>query len=258
MWPCWSLTDSHHIFKASTQKSLVSRLDVKINVSAPVASSNTPNGVHFVLAGGSWSHALGVSAWESVLHFSPPRVVSLVDLRLGVDRDFQGLGVVALLLAGGVDVGEDGVRVFGLLQWFGLLNALEAIAQAVEDVAHGALLGQPVVAVTLLALQRLQDLLGGQVGVASGGLQFRVGLGVRFDDGADVGCQLQVYLFAGQGAFGGEVVDTAQAGRGLVQTRLNAVTAPAEAAFGGAGAAATKGVGNLSLEQAALMAFEPL
>src|SRR5262245_34405714 len=108
MGPCSSLTDSHHTFKASTQKSLVSQLDVKISVKAPVASSSTPNGVHFVLAGGSWSHALAVCPCESVRHFSPPRVVPFVDLRLGVDGEFQGLGVVAVLLAGGVDVGEDG------------------------------------------------------------------------------------------------------------------------------------------------------
>src|SRR3954462_12007770 len=128
MWPFWPLTDSHHTFKASTQKSLVSRDDVKINIRAPVASINTPNGVHFVLAGGSWSHALGPSPWGSVLHFSPPRVVPLVDLRLGVNGDFQGFRVVAILLAGGLDVGEDGVGVLGLLQRLGLLNPLEAIA----------------------------------------------------------------------------------------------------------------------------------
>src|SRR5206468_3237472 len=104
MWPCLSLTDSHHSFKASTQKSLVSRDCVKINVSAPLASISTPNGVHFVLAGGSWSHPLVVCPWQSVLPFSPPRVVPLVDLCLGVDGDLQRFRVVAILLAGGVHV----------------------------------------------------------------------------------------------------------------------------------------------------------
>src|SRR5215831_471388 len=159
MWPCRSLTDSHHTFKASAQKSLVSRDRVKIIVSAPVASINTPNGVHFVSAGGSWSHASGVFPWESVLLFPPPRVVPLVDFRLGVDGDLQGFGVVAGLLAGGVHVGEDGFGVLGLLQRLGLLNPLEAVAHSVEDVSHGAFLGQPVVAVALVVLQRLQDLL---------------------------------------------------------------------------------------------------
>jgi hypothetical protein len=45
MWPCRSLTDSHHTFKASAQKSLVSRDWVKINVSAPVASAPWRNWV---------------------------------------------------------------------------------------------------------------------------------------------------------------------------------------------------------------------
>src|SRR4051794_21325185 len=240
MWPCRSLTDSHHTFRASAQKSLVSRDPVKINVSAPVASINTPNGVHFVSAGGSWSHAAGVLPSESVRLFPPPRVVPLVDRRLGVDGDLRGLGVVARLLAGGAHVGEDGVGVFGLLQRLGLLNPLDPVAQPVEDVAHGALLGQPVIAVTLPALQRLQDLPGGQVGVTPGRLQLRVGLSMRLDHGADVGRQLRVLDLARDGASGGEVLDTAEPGAGLVPALLDAVTAPAEAAFGGAGAAATK------------------
>src|SRR3954449_8002845 len=258
MWPCRSLTDSHHTFKASAQKSLVSRDFVKINVSAPVASISTPNGVHFVPAGGSWSHAPGVFPSESVLLFSPPRVVPLVDLRLGVDGDLQGLGVVAILSAGGAHVGEDGVGLLGLLQRLGLLDPLDPVAHPVEDVAHGALLGQPALVVTLLLLQRLQDLPGGQVGVAPGGLQLRVGLGVRLDHGADVGCQLRVFDFPRDGALGGEVLDTAQAGAGLVEALLDAVTPPAEAALGGAGAATTEGVGDLGLEQAAFVPLEPL
>src|SRR5437764_14156569 len=120
MWPCRSLTDRHHTLKASAQKSLVSRDRVKINVSAPVANINTPNGVHFVPAGGSWSHAAGVIPSESVLLFPPPRVVPLVYLRLGVDGDLQGFGVVAVLLAGGVHVGRDGVGLLGLLPRLGL------------------------------------------------------------------------------------------------------------------------------------------
>src|SRR5262245_3092038 len=258
MWSCRSLTDSHHTFKASAQKSLVSRDRVKINVSAPVASIKTPNGVHFVSAGGSWSHAPGVFPWESVRLFPPTRVVPLVDLRLGVDGDLQGFGVGAGLLAGGAHIGEDGVGVLGLLQRLGLLDPLDPIAQPVEDVAHGALLGQPAIVVTLLPLERLQDLPGGQVGVAPEGLQFRIGLGVRLDDGADVGGQLRVPDFARDGTLGGEVLDTADAGAGLVQALLDAVATPAEAALGGAGAATTKGVGDLGLEQAALVPPESL
>src|SRR3954454_22798589 len=129
MWPCRSFTDRHHILKASAQKSLVSRDFVKINVSAPVASISTPNGVHFVPAGGSWSHAPGVFPSESVRLFPPPRVVALVDLRLGVGGGLQGLGGVAILPAGGMHVGEDGVGLLGLLQRLGLLDSLDPVAQ---------------------------------------------------------------------------------------------------------------------------------
>src|SRR3982751_3753140 len=115
-----SLTDSPQSFKPSTQKSLVSRDEVKISVKAPVASTRMPSGVHFRFAGGSWSHALAVCPCESVLPFSPPRVVPLVHLRLGVDGDLQGFRIVLILLTGGSHVGEDGVGVLGLLQRFGL------------------------------------------------------------------------------------------------------------------------------------------
>src|SRR3954447_23003933 len=258
MWPCRSFTDRHHTLKASAQKSLVSRDRVKINVSAPVARTSTPKGVHFVPPGGSWSHAAGVSPSESVRLFPPPRVVPLVDLRLGVDGDLQGLGVVAVLPAGGLDVGEDGVGVLGLLQRLGLLDPLEAVAHPVEDVAHGALLGQAVLGVTLLPLQRLQDLLGGQVRVAPGGLQLGVGLGVRLDHGADVGGQLRVLDLATDGTLGGEVLEAAQPGVGLMQALLDAVPSPAEASLGGARAAVTERVGDLGLEQAALVPLEAL
>src|SRR4051812_50079494 len=108
MWPCRSFTVSHHALRASAQKSLVSRDRVKITVSAPVASISTPNGVHFVPAGGSWSHAAGVFPSESVRLFPPPRVVPLAHLRLGVDGDLQRLGGVAVLPAGGPYGGGDG------------------------------------------------------------------------------------------------------------------------------------------------------
>src|SRR5262249_61759836 len=128
MWPCRSLTDSHHTFKASAQKSLVSRDRVKINVSAPVASINTPNGVHFVSAGGSWSHAPGVFPWESVRLFPPPRAVPPVDLRLGVAGDLPGFGGLARLLAGGAARGGDGVRGLGLLPRPGPLDPVGPVA----------------------------------------------------------------------------------------------------------------------------------
>ena len=57
-------------------------------------------------------------------------------------------------------------------------------------------------------------------------------------------------------ASGGEVLDAADAGAGLVQAGGDGVAAPAEAALGGAGAAAAQGVGDLGLEEAALVALE--
>src|SRR5262249_27626016 len=168
----------------------------------------------------------------------------------------QRLRVVLVALVDGSDVIEDGVGLLQLLQRFGLLDASQAVAQAVEDVPHGALAGQAAVGVALLILHRLQDFPSAQVGVAAGGLDFGVGLGVRLDEDADVGGELGVLdLGAGPGA-GGEVLDAADAGSGLVLAGGNGVAVEAEASFGRAGTAVAQSVGDLGLEEATLVALE--
>src|SRR5690348_14597545 len=160
---------SHHRNNTSAQLSHVARWQ-KIIVKAPLTSTKMPKGVHFRFGGGSWSSPLGVVPLESHLHFSPPRVFALVDLGLGVDGDLQRFPVVLVACVDSLDVGEDRVGLRQLLQGLGLLDALEAVAQAVEDSTHTPLAGQAVVAITFLDFQCLQDLSGGQVGVADAGL----------------------------------------------------------------------------------------
>src|SRR5262249_46648377 len=160
---------------------------------------------------GSWSHALGSSPSESVRLFPPPRVVPLADLGLGVDGKLQRRRVVLHLLADGLDVGEDGVGLWRVLQRLGLLNPLEPVAHPVEDVTHRPLAGQLLALVAFLRLQRLEDLLGRQVGVATLRLELRVGLGERLNDGPDVLCPLAVFLFPARSATSGEVLDTTDA-----------------------------------------------
>jgi hypothetical protein len=221
-----------------------------------VASTSTPNDAHFLFAGGSWSHALGVSPCESVRLFPPPGVLALVHLRLGVDGNPQRGGVVLDLLPGGLHVNEDGVGLLGLLQRLGLLNPLEPVAQAVEDVAQGPLAGQLLALVAFLGLQRLEDLGGGQVGVAALGLQFRVGLGVWLDEVADVLGALRLFLLPAGPATSGEVLDTADALPAFVQALADGVAPLAEAPFRLAGVAAAQLSGDLGLEQAALVPLE--
>src|SRR5262249_14744946 len=247
-WPCSPLTDSHHTRSASTQKSLVSRDDVKISVSAPVASISTPKGVHLALAGGAWSHPLGMPPSQSVRVFPPTAGVALLDLGLGVQGDLQGLGVVLDLLAHRGDVGEDGVGVLGLAQRLGLLDALESVAHAVEDVAQRPLAGQVLLGVAHPGLQLLAQLLGGQVGVAALGLQLGVGLGEGLGEGADVPCPLGVLLLPAGPAACGEVLHAADALTQLVQALGDGVAAPAEAAFGLAGVALAQPKSNLTQE----------
>src|SRR5262245_19117439 len=87
-------------------------------------------------------------------------------------------------------------------------------------------------------------------------LSLGVGLGVRLDEGADVGGELGVFdLGAGRGA-GGEVLDAADAGSGLVLAGGDGVAVEAEASFGRAGTAVAHSVGDLGLEEAALVALE--
>src|SRR3954466_13052436 len=77
-----------------------------------------------------------------------------------------------------------------------------------------------------------------------------------FDDGADVGGQLRVLLFAPLPAPRGEVLQAAQAVLQFVQTLLHRLAAPAEASLGLSGAAAAKRRGHLGLEQASLVSGE--
>src|ERR1700722_15177321 len=247
-------TARHHAINASTQKSLLPPVP-NTSVNAPVSSTSTPKGVTFSCAGGSWSHALSALPSLPVRVFPPSGVVAYRHLRLRVDRDFQRLGVVLHLLADGLDVGEDGVGLRGLLQGLALLDTLEAVVHAVEDVAQGPHGGHGVLSVALVK-QRLVDLGGGQVGVATRGLQLRVGLCVRLDDGPDVSAQLRVFVLGALAALGDEVLHAADASLSLVQSGVNRVAAPAEAAFSLAGAAVTQSGGDFGSEQAALMALE--
>ena len=96
-----------------------------------------------------------------------------------------------------------------------------------------------------------------QVGVPPRRLEFRVGVGVGLDDGADVGGQLRVLLLAALPAARGEVLQAADAVMALVQPLLDGLASPAEAAFGLAGVAAAQFRGDLGLEQAALVSGEP-
>src|SRR3982750_1559293 len=168
---------SHHSFKASTQASLVSRAP-KISINAPVATVRMPNGTNFAFAGGSWSQPLGTSPALSLRVFPPTDVLAHAHLGLGVHRDLQRLGLVAGLFPHLLDVGEDRVGLLGLLQRLALLNPLEAIVHAIEDVAYRPLAGQSLLGVALPD-QGVADLGRRQVGVPPGRLEFGIGVRMR-------------------------------------------------------------------------------
>src|ERR1700676_2945020 len=89
----------HHIWRASTQASLVSLL-LKISVNAPVSSTKMPNGTTFSLAGGSWSQPFSATSPAAFVRVFPPKgIIADLNLRLGIHRDFQGFRIAARLLA---------------------------------------------------------------------------------------------------------------------------------------------------------------
>src|SRR5947209_1117176 len=197
-------TPRHHTCNASTQKSLVSP-EPKTSVNAPVNNTRSPKGTSFSLAGGSWSQPFSTSPSPSVRVFPPPHVIPHRHLGLRVHRDFQRLRVVPHLLPDCLDVGEDGVGLLGLLQRLALLNALEAIIQAVEDVAHRPLAGQVLLPIAFGGQQGRSYLGSRQVAVAACGSQLGIGVGLGLYDGPDVSRQLRVLVFAALAAAGGEV-----------------------------------------------------
>src|SRR5215471_185249 len=156
MGPRPSRTWSHHSFNASTQASLVSR-DPNTSINAPVATVRMPNGTSFAFAGGSWSQPFGTLPSASVRVFPPTDVIAQAHLGLRVHRDLQRLGLLPGLFPDLLHVREDRIRLLGLLQRLALLNPLEVVVHAIEDVAHGAFTGQPLRGIALRD-QGLEDL----------------------------------------------------------------------------------------------------
>src|SRR5215213_6758032 len=122
----WLRAPRHHTCKASTQKSLVS-WEPKISVKAPVNSTSTPSGTNFSFAGGSWSQPFATFPARSVRVFPPSAVFAHAHLGLGIDGDFQRLGVALDLAPDRLDVGKDGLGLLGLPERLALLNPLEAV-----------------------------------------------------------------------------------------------------------------------------------
>src|SRR5487761_1880155 len=92
----------HHTLRASAQKSLLPP-SPNTSVKAPVSNTNTPNGVTFCFAGGSWSQPFSTTPSASVRVFPPSAVVAYGHFRLRVDGNLQGLVVVTDFLANRLD-----------------------------------------------------------------------------------------------------------------------------------------------------------
>src|SRR5208283_282104 len=192
----------------------------------------------------------------SVLVFPPTSVIAQCHLGLGVHGDLQRFGIVPSLLLHPLHVGENRVGLVGLFQRFTLLNPLEAVVHAVEDVSHGALAGQLLWGMALRD-QGLAHLRCRQIRVPSRRLQFRIGEGMEINDRTDIRGQLRVLLFAAQPASRGEVLAAAHRLTRLVQSLQDRFSSPPEASFSLTGAALAKFPGHLGNEQPTLVSSQP-
>ena len=90
-----------------------------------------------------------------------------------------------------------------------------------------------------------------QVGISPLGLELRIGIGVGFYDGADVGGELRILVLAAAATAHREIVDTPHPLSRLVESLGDRVTTPAETTFGLAGVAVAEFPGDLGDEGAA-------
>ncbi len=147
--------------------------------------------------------------------FSPLIVLAQLYLRLRIDRDFQRFRVGLRFSTHRFDILKDRIGVFRFLQRLSFLNSFQSIVHPIQNVSHRAFAVNYGFRVTAIQ-QRLSHLRRREVRVTSFGLEFRVGVRMRFDDQMNVDGQLWILNFA---AFLSSV--SALAGRQLIGIELS-------------------------------------
>src|SRR5512135_2924343 len=98
--------------------------------------------------------------------------------------------------------------------------------------ADGAFTGEVFVAIARAVDQGTADGFGGDARVGERGLELGIGLGVGFDQVANVVSQLGVILFGGVSPALGVPIETGDPGAQFVEAELDGLSSPAEDAFG--------------------------
>jgi hypothetical protein len=128
----------------------------------------------------------------------------------------------------------------------------QAVAQTVEEIAEGAFTGQVLVLITLALDQGTADGLGRETCEGERGWGRRIGLGVGFDQFANVVSQLRVVGFGGVSSAIGVPIEAGDSGAQFVETELDGLAPPAEDAFGLTRVAVEVIAGDLGLEASSL------
>jgi hypothetical protein len=149
---------------------------------------------------------------------------------------------------GRLDLGEDGLGLFDLLDRPGLRHMAQAVAQAVEEIADGALTGQVFVAVALALDQGMADSLGREACGGERGWGRGIALGVGLDEVADVVSQPGMVLLCGVSSALGVPIEAGDPGAQLGEAELDGLPSPAEDAFGQTRAAVEVIESDLGLE----------
>ena len=135
-----------------------------------------------------------------------------------------------------------------------LADATQAIAEAVQQVRHGARCGNRLIGSVGVGDQMAVNGRGRDPGVAERGVELGVGLRVRFDQGVDLLDQLGVVVFGLVSSAGGEVVQAADAAAEFAEAGRDGVASPAEDLFGASWFAVAVLEGHFGLEVTAAKA----
>jgi hypothetical protein len=191
-----------------------------------------PSGTSFCFAGGIVVPGLRRRPRRVGPAAAALRVFAQRHFRFRVHRNLQRFRLLGDLLLNGPDVGEDRIRVFGFLQRLAFAHGPQPIVHAIQNAPHRPFAGEVIGRVVLLIPQRREHFGGRKIRVPSRGLEFRIGLGVRFDERTNVGGALRVDVLPAGAPPGRKILADRLAGATFLQSFRNRVASPAKASFG--------------------------
>ena len=112
------------------------------------------------------------------------------------------------------------------------MDAPQSIAQAIQDVVHGAFGRHMPILLRRVGRQSFAHRLGRHPRIGQRRLELRIGLALRIDQGVDFVYQFRVLLFGFAPAASREIVHAANPGAEFVQPGIDGIPPPTEDLFG--------------------------